>query len=59
VPRSEDDGRRPHPDAGLSPAGCIKELKRAVLDDEAPTVSFAVAEAVNDWLVRHKRPPVA
>ena len=37
----------------------IKELKRAVLDDLGENVSDLVCEAVNDWLLKHRRPPVA
>lgn len=37
----------------------IKELKRAVLDDLGDNVSDLVCEAVNEWLLKHKRPPVA
>lgn len=42
----------------LQPDG-IRELKLAVLDRQATSVSAIVAEAVNAWLVAHDRPPVA
>lgn len=42
----------------LQPAG-VRELKRAVLDGQAESISAAVADAVNAWLLKHKRPPVA
>lgn len=42
----------------LQPAG-VRELKRAVLDGQAESISAAVADAVNTWLLKHNRPPVA
>lgn len=41
----------------LFPEG-IKELKLAAVE-ESRTVSSLVAEAVNEWLQKHGRPPVA
>lgn len=42
----------------LRPEG-IYQLKEAVLKREAKSVSAIAAEAVNDWLLKHGRPPVA
>lgn len=42
----------------MQPSGVL-ELKRAVLDGEADSMSHAVVEAVNNWLIDHRRPPLA
>jgi hypothetical protein len=42
----------------LRPEG-IYQLKEAVLRAEGESVSAIVAAAVNEWLVKHQRPPVA